>query len=138
MSGEVGGTCCHLWRHQGHHSGWHLTPDGTTDLEQYLVYFEQLSMLIGWNRPVMAIMFGLALRTVAWSVLTSLSFTEKQNFLEVIEALKHNFSPSQQVQIYPAELKGRKRKAHMPLTELWLDIQRFLCTAYPQVDQATL
>ena len=60
----------------------------------------------------------LALRGVAQSVLTSLSFTHRQNFLEVVEALKQNFSPSQQVQIYLAKLKGRKRKAHEPLTEL--------------------
>ena len=28
------------------------TYDGTTGLEEYLVYFEQLSVLNGWNKPV--------------------------------------------------------------------------------------
>ena len=37
------------------------TYDGTTDLEEYLVHFEQLSMLSGWNRPTKAMMLGLAL-----------------------------------------------------------------------------
>ena len=39
----------------------HDTHDGTTDLEEYLVYFEQLSMLNGWNRPTKVMRLGLAL-----------------------------------------------------------------------------
>ena len=108
------------------------TCDGTTDLEEYLVYFEQLSMLDGWKRPTKAMMLGLALRGVARSVLTSPSFTQRQNFLEVAEALKQNFSLSQQVQTHPAELWNRKRKVHKPLTELGCDIRRFVCLAYPR------
>ena len=40
---------------------------GTTDLEEYFMYLEQLSMLNGWKRPTKAMMLGLALRGVAQS-----------------------------------------------------------------------
>ena len=83
------------------------------------------NMLPPMARPTKAIMVGLALRGVAQSVLTSLN-TQTQNFLEVVEALKQNFSPSKEVQTHLAELKNGKRKAHEPLTELRCDIRRLM------------
>ena len=43
--------------------------DGSEDWDEYLVYFEQLAELNGWNKPTMAMMLGLSLRGSARTVL---------------------------------------------------------------------
>ena len=60
-----------------------------------------------------------ALRGAARSMLTGLSFTQRQDFDAIVGVLRQNFCPAQQVQIYWAELKNRKKKANKPLPELW-------------------
>jgi len=124
----------------GHGMTYRVSPesyDGSSDLEEYLVYFEQLAMVNGWDRPTMAMMLGLALRGAARSVLTGLNFQERQEFRTLVQALKQNFSPAQQVHTYLSALKSRKRRANEPLSELGRDIARLVRLAYPMADQGT-
>ena len=83
-------------------------------------------------------MLGLALKGVAQSVLTSLNFNQRQNYVELVQGLKQKFNPSEQVQIYLTKVKSRKSKAQEPVTELGQYIHRLAQMAYPQADQVTL
>ena len=111
--------------------------DGTEDWHDYVVYFEQLAELNGWDRPTMAIMLGLGLRGAARTVLAGLSLPERRDYRVLKAALTQNFSPPQKVHMYMAELKARKRKPHESLADLGRDIARLTRLAYPNADQAT-
>jgi len=111
--------------------------DGSADWEEYSVYFQQLSIMNGWDRPTQAMMLGLSLRGAARSVLTSLGFEQRQDYTTLVKALKQNFSPAQQVQTFLSELKSRRRKPNEPLPELGRSIARLVRLAYPDTDPGT-
>lgn len=120
-------------------AGMRIAPesyDGSADLDEYLVYFQQLAMMSGWNEAVQGMMLSLSLRGAARSVLTSLSFQQRQNLGVLIGALRQNFAPTQQVQTYLSELRNRKRALGEPLPVLGRDIARLVRLAYPQADPA--
>ena len=111
--------------------------DGTEDWQDYVVYFEQLAELNGWDRPTMAIVLGLCLRGSARTVLTGLSLAERRDYGALKAALTQNFNPPQKVHLYMAELKARKRKPHESLVDLGRDLARLTRLAYPNADPAT-
>ena len=111
--------------------------DGTDDWQDYLVYFEQLAELNGWDKPTMAIILGLCLRGSARTVLAGLSLPQRRDYDALKAALTQNFSPPQKVHMYMAELKARKRKPNESLAVLGRDIARLTRLAYPNADQVT-
>lgn len=111
--------------------------DGSEDWDEYVVYFEQLAELNGWNKPTMAMMLGLSLRGSARTVLTGLSLAERREYKLLKTTLAQNFSPPQKVHLYMAELKARRRKSNESLAELGRDIARLTRLAYPRADPAT-
>lgn len=111
--------------------------DGTEDWQDYLVYFEQLAELNGWDRPTMAMVLGLCLRGSARTVLTGLSLAERRDYRALKNALTQNFNPPQKLHLHMAELKARKRKPQESLVDLGRDIARLTRLAYPAADQAT-
>ena len=118
----------------------HLRPepyDGVSDWLEYLVYFEQLAEVQGWDQPTMAIVLGLSLKGSARSVLVNLSLQERRDYSTLKDALTQNFRPPQQVHLYQVELRSRKRQAGESLAELGRDIIRLTRLAYPSADQAT-
>ena len=111
--------------------------DGVEDWLEYLVYFEQLSELNGWDKPTMAIMLGLCLKGTARTVLAGLGLPERRSYDQLKRALTQNFSPPERVHLHMAELKSRKRKPGESLAVLGRDIARLTRLAYPTADQAT-
>ena len=118
----------------------HIKPeayDGAEDWLEYLVYFEQLAELNGWDKPTMAIMLGLCLKGSARTVLAGLGLPERRDYDKLKRALTQNFSPPEKVHLHMAELKARKRKSGESLAILGRDIARLTRLAYPTADQAT-
>ena len=113
------------------------TYDGTEDWQVYLVYFEQLAELNGWDRPTMAMVLGLCLKGAARTVLTGLSLAERRDYRALKNALTQNFNPPQKLHLYMAELKARKRKPQESLVDLGRDIARLTRLAYPTADPVT-
>lgn len=111
--------------------------DGKGDWSDYIVYFEQLAELNGWDKPTMAILLGLSLQDQARSVLASLSLPQRRDYDALKTALTQNFCPPQQVHLHMAELKARKRKPQESLSDLSRDIARLTRLAYPNADMAT-
>lgn len=111
--------------------------DGKEDWQDYLVYFEQLAELNGWDKPTMAMVLGLCLRGAARTVLSGLSLPERRDYRVLKEALTQNFNPPQKVHLYMAELKARKRRPEESLVDLGRDVARLTRLAYPHADTAT-
>lgn len=111
--------------------------DGTEDWQEYLVYFEQLSELNGWDHPTMAMMLGLSLKGAARTVLAGLGLPQRRDYRLLRMALTQNFSPPEKVHLHMAELKARKRKPSESLANLGRDIARLVRLAYPGADQPT-
>ena len=111
--------------------------DGTTDWPEYLVYFEQLAEVHGWDHPTMAMVMGLSLKGSARSVLANLTLPQRRDYKALKSALTQHFCPPQQIHLYQAELKARKRKPNESLPELGRDIARLIRLAYPTADMAT-
>ena len=91
----------------------------------------------GWGPLTMAMVLGPSLRGAAQSVLTSLTLGHRRDYRVLVEALKQNISPAQQVHTYMAALKNRKRKHHEPLDDLGCDNAPLVPLAYPQANQDT-
>ena len=111
--------------------------DGSSDWPEYLVYFEQLAEVHGWDHPTMAMVLGLSLRGSARSVMVNLTMPQRRDYKALKSALTQHFCPPQQVHLYQAELKARKRKPDESLPDLGRDIARLIRLAYPTADLAT-
>lgn len=111
--------------------------DGSSDWPEYLVYFEQLAEVNGWNQYTMASCLGLSLRGKARSVLAGLSRTQRTDYNVLIAALTQNFRPTQQRYLYQAELKNRSKMLNESLSDLGRDIVRLVKLAYPSADPET-
>ena len=111
--------------------------DGKSDWPEYLIYFEQISEMYGWDHPTMAMVLGLSLRGSARSVLASLSLPQRRDYEVLKGALTQTFCPTQQIYLYQAELKSRTKKPGESLSDLGRDIVRLAKLAYPMADPAT-
>ena len=111
--------------------------DGKSDWMEYLVYFEQMSEMYGWDHPTMAMVLGLSLRGGARSVLVSLTLAQRRDYKVLKGALTQAFCPTQQIYLYQAELKGRTKKPSEGLSDLGHDIMRLVKLAYPSADAET-
>ena len=111
--------------------------DGKSDWPEYLVYFEQLAEVYGWDHPTMAVVLGLSLRGDARSVLASLSLAQRRDYAVLRDALTQAFRPTQQIYLYQAELKNRVKKPSESLSDLGRDIVRLTKLAYPTADPET-
>ena len=100
--------------------------DETGDWEEYQVYFKQLAYVSGWDPGAMAVVLGLSLGGAIQSILTSLTLEQCRDYRILVEALKQNFSPAQQVHTYMAALNYRKIKPHRPLADLGCDMAHLI------------
>jgi len=111
--------------------------DGSTDWPEYMVYFEHLSEMQGWDQHTMAMVLGLSLKGSARSVLANLTLTQRKDYDALRGALTQHFCPPQQLHLYQAELKACHRRPNESLTELGREIAKLSRLAYPTADQAT-
>ena len=111
--------------------------DGSSSWPEYLVYFEQMSEFQGWGPREAAMALGLSLRGAARTVLVSLTPEQRRDLRQLTRALQQSFCPPEQVHLYQAELKGRKRKRDESMAELGRDLARLVQLAYPQADPTT-
>ena len=111
--------------------------DGESDLDEYLVVFEQYADLMRWDDLTKGTMLGLCLRGPARSVLAGLSPQHRLDYETLTEALTQNFNPREQLHLYQAELKSRQRQPGESMTALSRDISKLVRLAYPTADDNT-
>ena len=106
--------------------------DGTSSFQDYLVQFNMTGDLNCWDERTKAMELATSLRGAAQTVLSDLRPEQRTDFNQLISALTARFEPTNQTELYRAQIKGRLRKKSETVQELATDIKRLVRRAYPQ------
>ncbi len=105
--------------------------DGTTSWTDYLVQFDLVAELNGWDQGSMAMYLATSLRGAAQSVLGDLDEFGRRDYRTLVTSLNQRFGPQNQTQMFRALLRNRVRQPNETLPELAHEIKRLVKLAYP-------
>ena len=91
-----------------------------------------LGDLNNWDKRTKAMELATSLCGVTQTVLRDLRPEQRTNFDQLISALTARYEPTNQTELYLAQIKGRLRKKSEKVQELATDIKRLVQRAYPQ------
>lgn len=112
--------------------------DGTSSWTDYLVQFELVAELNGWDQGSMAMHLATSLRGAAQSVLGDLDNYGRRDYRTLVTSLGQRFGPENQTQMFRALLRNRTRQPNETLPELAHEIRRLVKLAYPTGQQVIL
>lgn len=105
--------------------------DGSTSWVDFKSHFEICATLNKWSVAEMGMHLAVSLRGQAQGVLGNLPEGEKCNYRLLCKALEERFLPTNQTELYRAQLRERRQKATETLPELGQEIRRLTNLAYP-------
>ncbi|PIK52641.1 hypothetical protein BSL78_10457 [Apostichopus japonicus] len=105
--------------------------NGSTPWEDYIVQFELISELNGWDERTRALQLAASLRGPAQAVLADLDASKRRRFESLTDALEQRFGRANQTELFRTLLRNRTRQQGESIPELAHDIQRLLSRAYP-------
>ncbi len=92
--------------------------DGRSSCKDYLVQFEMVARLNGWDESMMAMELATNITGDARAVLADLDFESRHRYPKLERALLNRFEPDNQSETFRSELRGRFRKDSETLPEL--------------------
>ena len=98
-------------------------------VESHLTQFSIVAERNEWNDREKADYLMCSLTGEASDLLRELS--RNSSFDEVVSCLRQHYASSDQVEIYRAQLKNRRRRPGEPLMDLMKDVRRLFLAAYP-------
>ena len=107
------------------------TYDGTGLWNDYLSHFESVSLMNHWTDLEKGLYLAASLRGQAQGVLGNQATGDRQNYQKLVQALQDRFAPSNQTELYRAQLRERRQKASETLPEMGQEIRRLTNLAYP-------
>ncbi|CAG2208723.1 unnamed protein product [Mytilus edulis] len=107
------------------------TFDGTSSWQDYLVHFEMVAEINGWDNISKALELATCLRGSTWAILSDLRPELMRSFTHLVTALASRFQPSNQAELYRAQMKSTTREKGQSLPELAQDIKKLTRLAYP-------
>jgi len=125
------------WRPKGqnHHTNHTLqspkykkpaTYDGKTSWHDYLVHFEMIAEINGWDETMMVMELATGLRDAAQGVLSDLEISQRRDYHHLVAALTARFEPENQAEMFRAQLKSRVRGRGEPLGQLAQEIKKLV------------
>ena len=111
--------------------------DGSTDLGEYLSHFDLCIRANGWTASQAGMFLGLSLTGVARRLLTDVEPATEEGYWTLRASLERRFQPPNQVEMYKALLRARKRKVDEPLQSFGEDVLRLTRLSYPVADAGT-
>ena len=105
--------------------------DGTSSWPDYLVQFEMVAELNGWDDYTMAMYLATSLRGTAQSVLGDLDDHDRRDYGSLIACLNQRFGPENQTEMFRAVLHNRTRQPRETLPDLAHEIRKLVRLAYP-------
>lgn len=106
--------------------------DGTSSFQDYLVQFNMVGDLNRWDEEMKAMELATSLRGAAQTVLSDLRPEQRRDYHQLVCALTARFEPTNQTELYRAQIKSRLRRKSESVQELANDIKRLVRRAYPQ------
>ena len=85
-----------------------------------------------WDKRTKAVKLATSLRGAAQTVLNDFRPEQRTDFDQLISALTARFEPTNQTELYHAQIKGRLRLKSESVQELAPGIKRLVPQAYPQ------
>ena len=107
------------------------TYDGTGLWNDYLSHFESVSLLNHWSETEKGLYLAASLRGQALGILGNQPKDDRQNYTRLVQSLQDRFAPSNQTELYRAQLRERRQKASESLPEMGQDVRRLTNLAYP-------
>ena len=111
--------------------------DGKGSLTDYLVQFDRVSRMNGWNDWQKADQLAIHLRDPAREVLSDITDEVSESYVLLVQALKQRFEPENQTEMYKSHFRSRKRKTNESIPELVQALKRLVRQAYPYTDKTT-
>ena len=111
--------------------------DGKSSCRDYLVQFDIISELNGWDNTTQAMELATSLSGMACSVLSDIDPGDHRDYDRLVSALLTRFEPENQSEVFRSQLKGYTRKHSEPLTELCQTIKKLIRKAYPNAPSET-
>ncbi len=112
--------------------------DGTSPWADYLVQFEIVAELNGWNDGLKAMYLATSLRGVAQSVLGDLDELGRRHYPTLVARMNQRFGSENQTEMFRAILRNRTRKPGETLPDLAHEIRRLVKLAYPTGQQGII
>ena len=106
---------------------------GTEDLEDFLVYFDTLAEIYGWNDKAKSLYLASSLIGPARSLLTEMTLDERREYQTLVQKLSVRFGTANKCELYRAQLKTREQRQDESISELAVAIRKMVCLAYPNM-----
>lgn len=105
--------------------------DGTSSWNDYKIHFETVSKLNQWSEEVKSLKLIACMSGTALAVLGDIDINNPPKYQELLDILTKRFAPTNQTEMYRAQIETRIRKRNETLPELAQDLKRLTRLAYP-------
>ena len=108
-----------------------VTYDGKDPWEDYVVQFELVSEMNGWNNDQKAMFLVSSLRGKAQGILTDLEPEHRKSYLELSRALNRRFGSENRMELFRVQLKNMSHRRDQSLPELAQAVKHLSRKTYP-------
>lgn len=109
------------------------TFDGSFEIEEFFIQFEQVARWNGWSRRECASQLIMSLRGSARHVLSEIPLTKSDNYDVLKNICKSYFSPTESVKAYQVEFKTARRQNGETVEDFGYALKRLALKSYPHI-----
>ena len=111
------------------------TFEGTENWRDYILQFEIIANMNGWNKADQAMELASSLRGKARGVLSDVAHNGHIDYDTLVKMLETHFDSANSTETYRTQLKNKVRRRNESLPELAHDIRDLVRKAYPQYNE---
>ena len=111
------------------------TYDGTTSLHDHLVQFDMIALKNKWDDETKAYELATSLKGEARGIISDMDPIMRLNYTYLVNELTTRFEPTNQDNMYKAQMNSIFRKQGQSLPELAQEIKRITRLAYPKASR---
>ncbi|XP_033758158.1 paraneoplastic antigen Ma3-like [Pecten maximus] len=109
------------------------TYDGSTDFNDYIIHFEQVSNWNHWGNYEKAQQLAMSLRGAAQKILADLTMSQLGNYAQIKDILAERFAPPGRENAYRCQLKNRSYKEKESINSYGLELRRLAALSFPDM-----
>lgn len=109
------------------------TFDGSFDIHEFFIQFEQVAKWNGWSKRECASQLIMSLRGSARHVLSEIPLTKSDNYDDLKNIFKSYFNPGESVKAYQVEFKTARRQNGETVEDFGYALKRLALKSYPHI-----